>query len=76
MRDASGRLRRRVAAFQEYMRLAPGDPSAGLDGDLNYAYRKFGDAAARYLEAYAKESRFSAGRGTLQGSLGEIQSGG
>jgi tetratricopeptide (TPR) repeat protein len=61
-RSYAGSFASAMAAFQEYVRLAPGDPNP-LDsiGDLDYAYRKFGDAAARYLEANEKNANFQQG---------------
>jgi Tfp pilus assembly protein PilF len=48
-----------LAAFREYARLRPADANP-LDsmGDLNYSYRKFGEAAASYLQASAKNPAF------------------
>jgi tetratricopeptide (TPR) repeat protein len=48
-----------LAALREYARLRPKDanPSDSI-GDLNYAFRKYGDAAASYLEAQKKQPDF------------------
>lgn len=48
-----------LAALREYERLRPKDanPSDSI-GDLNYSFRKFGDAAASYLEAQKKQPDF------------------
>jgi tetratricopeptide (TPR) repeat protein/TolB-like protein len=47
------------AAFEEYRKLRPNDANP-LDsiGDLDYAWRKFGDAAANYSQASAKQPDF------------------
>jgi tetratricopeptide (TPR) repeat protein len=48
-----------MEALREYARLRPKDanPSDSI-GDLNYSFRKFGDAAASYLEAQKKQPDF------------------
>lgn len=48
-----------LAALREYQRLRPKDanPSDSI-GDLNYSFRKFGEAAASYLDAHAKQPGF------------------
>jgi tetratricopeptide (TPR) repeat protein len=48
-----------LAALREYVRLRPKDanPSDSI-GDLNYSFRKFGEAAAAYLEARKKQPDF------------------
>ncbi len=48
-----------LAALREYQRLRPKDanPSDSI-GDLNYSFRKFGEAAASYLEANNKQPAF------------------
>jgi tetratricopeptide (TPR) repeat protein len=48
-----------LAALREYERLRPKDanPSDSI-GDLNYSFRKFGEAAAGYLEASKKQPDF------------------
>ncbi len=48
-----------LAALQQYARLRPADVNP-LDsiGDLNYSFRRFGDAAASYLLASAKDPAF------------------
>jgi tetratricopeptide (TPR) repeat protein len=55
----AGDLTGALAAFQEYGRLSPKDANP-LDstGDLYYAYRKFPEAAASYLQAHAKDPKF------------------
>jgi tetratricopeptide (TPR) repeat protein len=41
-----------MAALQEYARIRPKDPNAyDSIGDLNYMFRKFGEAAANYMQA-------------------------
>jgi tetratricopeptide (TPR) repeat protein len=49
-----------LAALREYARLRPKDanPSDSI-GDLNYSFRKFGEAAASYLEARNKQPDFA-----------------
>lgn len=48
-----------IAAIREYERLRPKDanPSDSI-GDVNYSFRKFGEAAAGYLDAYRKQPGF------------------
>jgi TolB-like protein/TolA-binding protein len=48
-----------LAALREYERLRPKDanPSDSI-GDVNYLFRKFGEAAASYLEAHKKQPGF------------------
>jgi tetratricopeptide (TPR) repeat protein len=48
-----------LAALREYQQLRPKDanPSDSI-GDLNYSFRRFGEAAASYLDANAKQPGF------------------
>jgi tetratricopeptide (TPR) repeat protein len=48
-----------LAALREYQRLHPkeANPSDSI-GDVNYAFRKFSEAAASYLDAYKKQPAF------------------
>jgi TolA-binding protein/TolB-like protein len=48
-----------LAAFQEYQRLRPNEANPfDSIGDLQYSFRKFGDAAASYLQGHAKQPDF------------------
>jgi len=53
--DYSGAL----DALKEYARLRPNDPNPPDSlGDVQFMYRKFGEAAASYISANAKDPRF------------------
>ena len=51
-----------LTALRQYAQMKPADPNP-LDsmGDVNYMYRKFPEAAASYLQAYAKSPQFLTG---------------
>jgi len=55
----SGNYPGAVDVLKEYARVRPNDPNP-LDslGDVQFMYRKFGDAAASYMSANAKNPRF------------------
>ncbi len=58
-RSYAGDYNGALAALREYARLRPQDANP-LDsiGDLNYRFRKYGDAAASYQQASAKDPAF------------------
>jgi tetratricopeptide (TPR) repeat protein len=58
-RSYAGHYAGALAALREYERLRPKDanPSDSI-GDLNYSFRKFGEAAANYLDAEKKQPDF------------------
>jgi Flp pilus assembly protein TadD len=70
--DLPGALR----AFAEYERVRPSDPNV-LDsrGDVQYLYRRFQDAAASYLAAYAKNPDFESGGDLYKAAWAQFESG-
>ena len=72
----SGDLAGALRAFAEYERVRPSDPNV-LDsrGDVQYLYRKFQDAAASYLAAYAKNPQFESGGDLYKAAWAQFESG-
>lgn len=75
-RTWAGDLAGGLQAFREYERLRPSDPNV-LDsmGDAQYLYRKFGDASASYLAAYAKNPAFQNGGDLYKAAWAQFRAG-
>jgi len=65
-----------MAALQQYRALRPNDANP-LDstGELQYTNRKFGEAAASWLQAYAKDPNFERGGELYKAAWAKFQTG-
>ncbi len=65
-----------LTALREYARLRPAEANP-LDsmGDVNYSFRKFGEAAAELSAGERKRSGIRSLWGSLQSGMGQIQCG-
>lgn len=75
-RSYAGDYQGALAALREYERLRPKDanPPDSI-GDLNYSFRKFGDAAASYMDAHMKQPDFQQGGDLYKAAWAKFRAG-
>jgi tetratricopeptide (TPR) repeat protein/TolB-like protein len=65
-----------MEALREYEKARPNDPNVQDSmGDLAYTYRKFGEAAGHYQQAFAKDPAFQRGGDLYKGAWAKFNAG-